>query len=223
MINILLEDFAEHNEWDESAIKAFIDVCNRNGYCSDSLISMIVKSDLEIPLCASITNSLFENKNFKQFIIGTTLYDLKFTYEKGIPLSFYLSVYTDSNKKVWELMKDTNEFLLDIYNTNSFENLTIEQLFIYNAWDQKIELIKAVLEKCENDDQRANYILNMRVLKSIDDSDSFQKYMCTNECLNLMMVKGVAKKVKELLWDDHPAIKAALTRWLNKNNISLVA
>ena len=47
------------------------------------------------------------------------LYDLKFTYEKGIPLSFYLSVYTDSNKKVWELMKDTNEFLLDIYNTNS--------------------------------------------------------------------------------------------------------
>lgn len=105
---------------------------------------------------------------------------------------------------------------------NRIDQLLVEKHLTMNSLMNDADISTTVYQWKSNRNRDATRI-NMRVLKSIDDSDSFQKYMCTNECLNLMMVKGVAKKVKELLWDDHPAIKAALTRWLNKNNISLVA
>jgi len=216
LYNYIIENYNETGVWDENSIKMLVEVCNGIGYVSPLILDIITKSEPQLPLCSAITNKLFEGKNYKQFIIGKTLYESKFTYVKGLPFNDYLDVYTSSNESVWLLMKESDEFLVDICNSNQFDHLSIEQLFLYNNWDQTIELVKVVLDKCENDDQRAKYILSMRVLKSQTDSDEFQRYMCNSRFSELMLRDDVCNKVKELIWDNRPHIKANLTKWINK-------
>ena len=191
-------------------------LCQINRF-NNATIDIIKMFKFEDPLPPSITRKLFELGKTNGYVIGKTLFNKSFEYEKNIPLNVYLDIYS-KQPNVAEYMIKNHAFLVVLYQSKSFGPLIKEHLLIFNSWDQPIELITTVLNQYTTIGERKNYILKIEKLATLDDSDALQRLICNGDYDDLLFDEAVTGHIKYLLWDEHPGIKGAFTRYVNRIN-----
>ncbi len=212
----LLENIKENGisneDWDK-----YIELLNRTNRFNGTTIDIVKSYPYEDALPPTVTNKLLELGEIKGYIIGKTLYNKRFDFETIFSLKDYIDIYAEQ-KEISKYMVQNNDFLVAVYQSKLFGSLSKEQLFVFNSWDQPIEFITAVLGKCDNIDDKKNYILKIQKLATLDDSDALQRLICNGNYNNLLIDDEITGHIKYLLWDKHPGIKGAFTRYVNKLN-----
>ena len=211
LLDIIKADGIDNADWDK-----YITLLNKVNRFNDTTIDIIKCYNYEDALPPAVTTKLLELGETKGYIIGKTLYNNKFEYEAIIPLEVYIKIYVEQ-KTISKYMVQNDEFLVAIYQNKLFSSLSKEQLFVFNSWEQSIELITAVMEKCETIDERKNYIMKINKLATAEDSDALQKLICNGKYDDLLEDEEITNRIRYLLWEDHYWIKGKFTRYINKN------
>ena len=207
-------DSAADSDQRNRYIANYIDLLDRLGAVSEKTIEVLIKYGYLGKMPNFITVKLREKKSYEQYIVGRTLWDSEFVYDRSIPLDEYIKAYVDS-EEMFNYMKECQPFLEDVYNARKFDVLFLPQLMVYNRWGQTIELLRAFMRKCQDYDRRKEYIMNIKNIDSLDDSDSIQSYICNSAFDDLLSDKEVRDHIYSLLWQEHPGKRAAFTRYVN--------
>lgn len=216
-LEIRLKDIIESDGIEEDDWSKYINLLNKLNRFTDTTIEILRDYSDEDKLPPAITDRLLELGEVKIYIVGKTLYNKNFEFEKGVLLEDYLEIYS-KRPEVAQYMIQNNDFLVSVYQGKKFDSLNKEQLFIYNGWDQIIELIRVVLKKCTSVEERKNYIMNAKKLATLNDSDAFQRLICSGQYDDLLNDEKLIEHIKYLLWDEHPGLKGAFTRYVNRIN-----
>lgn len=212
LLDIIRADGIDNADWEK-----YIALLNKINRFNRTTIDVIKSYSYEDALPPAVTNKLLELGEIKGYIIGKTLYNKRFDFETIFSLKDYIDIYAEQ-KEISKYMVQNNDFLVAVYQSKMFGSLSKEQLLVFNSWDQPIELITTVLGKCDNIDDKKNYILKIQKLVTLVDSDALQRLICNGNYDDLLMDDEVTGHIKYLLWDEHPGIKGAFTRYVNKLN-----
>ncbi len=211
LIDILNDHQLSTDEWQQ-----YVELLNRINSYTETSLKFIKSVKLEEALCPKITDKLYEKGDFKQYIIGKTLYEKKFVYVDTIDINVYLNIYVTVNS-VAEYMMKNNAFKVALYQSKNYSNLSKEQLLLFNDWDQNFELFKGITDILDNETEIKDYVMQINKIASVEDSDKIADFVCQEKFLNLLFDEDFKNKIMIILWEEHYWKKGQITRFINKN------
>lgn len=199
----------------KTIIEQYASILNQSKKFSGVAKEILSLVNYEVGLKKEITDELIKSDEVKGAIIAKTLYNKKFTYNPSINLDVYYDIYA-SVSVMDQLMQEEKEFLVKIYQSKKYENLSYEQLLRYNSWGHNKELILAVFDKSPNDESRKNYFMNIPKMETQEDCNNlyqvFNEY--DNKYKKLLTDKDICEHAKFLVEKSHT--KGFFTRLFNK-------
>lgn len=201
-LDTIIQDNIIDDELDE-----YLEVCNDISKPSNLVIEYIGNQAINYRLSKSITDRLKNEGYYLNYIIGKTLFNNQYFYEKDINLTEYYKAYCTSNN-YFELTKNTS--LIDLfYNEELYTSeLSLEKLMPFKKFErQSYKLIKLFFEKLQKDEEKKEYIATIGHINTYEDSKAFIDLITSDEYINLCDDQLFVNIVKEKLWEKDPSGK----------------
>ena len=196
-------------------IKAYIELLSKLDIESSKAADLILKYNYLGAMPQKIYGEMRRREKYMQYIVGRTLFEKRFEYDSSITLDEYITVYVEVDE-MFDFMSSNHEFLEAVYLERKFDRLSIKQLLIYNSWGQRIELLEAFMNKCEDTNRRKDYLLKIERIDSLEDSDQIRLFLCSRQFDDLLVDDDLVTHIRRLFWKEHPWEKAVFQRYINK-------
>lgn len=192
----------------------YIELINDINEPTDETINIITTLKLYNGFTNKITDQLFENRYYDQYIISKTLWDKKLTLQLDkIPVENYINVYNICDT-VYEEMIENTDFLQKILDEGLYKEIEInEKLKPLYKLRQPIKFVKYLIERL-NENEFFEYLEEKWHLNTEEDSLEFQRLICKDKYIKYIKEPKYYYIVLEKLWN--PAQKGQVTRNRNK-------
>lgn len=201
------------------AMDEYIKLINDIAQPTGQTIAILCRNKICWGLTENITDKLFRAGYIKESIVGKTLWDERFDFDKDkIDFEIYLSLYLE-DRYIFKYMANNNDFLNYIIDNQKYNDfpvgISIEKLQpLYNC-EQTLDFIKYLFGILD-ETQKRDYLLSFKSLKTKEESIAFGEFMLEDGNSAFLENESDFYKIKEKLWEDAPQYKAAFTRKRNK-------
>lgn len=163
----------------------------------------------------AITDYLYENKYYIEYIIGKTLYDERLEYNNEIPLERYYTVFKTSD--VCLKYFSDNEIIDKFYNEKLYldDKTPANRYTVFYKKRQPFELIKMILSKLnDNEEEQKKYLGQITDIDTENDVHDFIGFITTEKYLGLLKDSNLFYYLWHKMWDKDQ--KAKFTKTVNQ-------
>ncbi len=178
LIPKLEEPLIEFMTDDESLYSKYIESINDIKELSNITLSILSKIPINTSIVKEVTNILYENKLYVPFLAGSILRENAFYDIDELQLEDKYTVFKQC-KECAKIMANNHNFLRKLVASTLIyeDNLPIDRLaHLYNI-PQPIKLVKYILERLSNLEDKKHYLTNSGPFESKDDSDKFSTFI----------------------------------------------
>lgn len=195
--------------------KKYIDFVNSLDMYSNITIEYIDKAKNLYQLSSKITEKCLESELYEIYIYSKTLNDdaLMFDIDK-IPINEYIYVYCKYDK-LFIVMSNNNDFLKYIMDNEKYIDFDFKHLEPMFKLNQKIEFIK-YLFSIAIVSEKYIYLRAFGKFETINDSKEFQKFICSDENIELLEDGEIDNHIYHNLWEDDSTHKGQYRKLWNK-------
>ena len=178
-------------------------------------IERISKIYIHCSLSKHLSDLLFANEDYENYITGSVLRTKFMIIDNRIPFDNYVRVYVNV-PEMFDIMSNHWDFLESLQHKVILNELSesenpehlLEPIFKVK---QHKDLFNIVFSDKFDDVLKMKYLNSFGKFFSLDDSKAFAKLITLPENLRLVD-KKLYKRVKEQLWEDDPYHKGVFTR-----------
>lgn len=215
LIEELEGNFSEDIKKDEKLFIEYLELLNTLKIASKTTLEIIKDKSIKMALEPAITDYLYENKYYIEYIIGKTLYDERLEYNNEIPLERYYTVFKTSD--VCLKYFSDNEIIDKFYNEKLYldDKTPANRYTVFYKKRQPFELIKMILSKLnDNEEEQKKYLGQITDIDTENDAHDFIDFITTEKYLELLKDSNLFYYLWHKMWDKDQ--KAKFTKTVNQ-------
>ena len=199
--------------------REYIVLLNDLSIYTTSTVEWLGTTSLNDAISPVLSDALLDNKYYKNYIIGKSLFDNKLCFNLNIlDIEEYIKLYLTKDC-LYDIMSRNIEFLENAANSEVYEEIEqredIKYILPFHQIKQTIDMIKLVFG-FGTQKEIHDYILSVSEIATQDDSIAIQKFLCEEENMELLGDYKLKEKIDYLLWSSHKTHKRTFNSAWNK-------
>jgi hypothetical protein len=205
--NEILEDAALSDQ--------YIDLVNNLKQPTKETLNIFKTIKINKGLVPEITDWLYENEYYIQYIAGKSLYDKKIPDDETVGLKYYYNAFTMSENFA-ELCCAEADWLFQFSKQELLnDKMSSKYLPYFYKTRQPVFLIRFILQRLGTDiEEIKNYLRSITHIDSANDANDFIDVITDAVYINVLREKELFYCIHRLMWE--PIQKRRLTRKTNK-------